>query len=152
MTLEYDDIFSYFLGNVSDYQIASLNMNEAYELMVEYLEKTVAQPYIRRLFSSVLLDTDIHTLVFEMNYVVEESADKDFVKSVLAKGMVVEWLRPQVRNRLNNAQMFAGKEQKFYSQSQHLSELRALLEDTDIEVRRLIRDRGYINNSYLEDK
>ena len=152
MTLEYDDIFSYFLGNVSDYQIASLNMNEAYELMVEYLEKTVAQPYIRRLFSSVLLDTDIHTLVFEMNYVVEESADRDFVRSVLAKGMVVEWLRPQVRNRLNNAQMFAGKEQKFYSQSQHLSELRALLEDTDIEVRRLIRDRGYINNSYLEDK
>lgn len=152
MTLEYDDIFSYFLGNVSDYQIASLNINEAYELMVEYLEKTVAQPYIRRLFSSILLNTEIHTLEFEMNFVVEESADTDFVKSVLAKGMVCEWLRPQVRNRLNNAQMFAGKEQKFYSQSQHLSELRELLEDTDIEVRRLIRDRGYINNPYLEGK
>lgn len=150
MTLEYDDIFSYFLGNVSDYQIASLNTNDAYELMVEYLEKTVAQPYIRRLFSSVSLNTEIHTLEFEMSYVVEESADRDFVRSLLAKGMVCEWLRPQVRNKVNLSQMFAGKEQRFFSQSQHISELRAMLEDTDIEVRRLIRDRGYINNSYLE--
>lgn len=152
MTLEYDDIFSYFLGEISDYQIASMNMNDAYELMVEYLEKTVSQPYIRRLFSSISLSNDVHIIDFEMSYVVEETADIDFIRIVLSKGMVVEWLKPQVRNKLSTAQMFAGKEQKFFSQSQHLSELRGLLDDTQIEVRKIIRDRGYIDNSYLEDK
>lgn len=152
MTLEYEDIFAYFLGEVSDFQIASMNMNDAYELMVEYLGKTVAQPYIRRLFSSVSLNNEVHMMDFEMSYVVEETADLEFIQLVLSKGMVVEWLKPQVRSRVNIAQMFAGKDQKFFSQSQHISELRGLLDDTQIEVRKIIRDRGYIDNSYLEDK
>jgi hypothetical protein len=45
--------------------------------------------------------------------------------------------------------MYGGKEQKFYSQAQQLSELKDLLSTTKSEQRRIICDHGYVNNSYL---
>lgn len=149
-SVNYEDIFSYFFGEVTDFKIASLEVSDAYELMREYLHKTVATPYIRRLFSSIVLSDETQVLSFEMLEEQDLEADKDFVVLVLSKGMVVQWLEPQVRSKVNLAQMFSGKEQKFFSQSAHLAELRGLLEDVSLDVRNMIRDRGYINNSYLE--
>lgn len=152
MTLSYDEIFSNFLGYVSDYDIASMSNQDANDIMTEWLHKSCANPYLRRLFSKSILDDNIQTFTYEMDYITEENADNDFVINVLAKSMIVEWLTPLVRNKVNISQMFGGKEAKWFSQAQHISELRGLLEDTQLEVRRLIRDRGYIWNSYLEDK
>lgn len=151
-SISYEDIFSYFLGYVTDYELASLTMSDAYALMTEQLHKAVAQSYIRRLFKSLVLDDEIHTLTYEMNYDVDENSDLDFVILILSKQMVAEWLAPQVRSKVNLSQFFGGKEQQFFSQSQHLSQLRGMLEDTQLEVRKMIRDRGYIYNSYLETK
>ena len=151
-SLSYDEIFSDFLGSVTDYDLASVNIDDMYGLMTEYLHKTLSQSYVRRLFSSVSFDDVVQVFTFEMSNSVDDAADLDFTKYILSKGMVVEWLKPQVRSKVNIAQMFGGKEQKFYSQAQHLSELRGLLEDTQLEMRKAIRDRGYIYNPYLEGK
>lgn len=148
-SLSYETIFSNFLGNVTDFNIASLNISDAYEMMTEYLRKGLAQTYIRRLFSRLVIDDEIQTLEFEMEYKVDDEQDMDFVINILAKAMVIEWLKPQVRNKLNTMQLFGTKEQKFFSQQSHLSELRGLLEDTQLEVRKEIRDRGYIYNAYI---
>jgi len=152
-SLSYDEIFSDFLGSVTDYGLASIDIDDMYGLMTEYLHKTLSLSYVRRLFSSISLDDTVQEFSFAVINAVDDDADVDFVKSILSKGMVVEWLKPQVRSKLNIAQMFGGKEQKFYAQSNHLSELRGLLEDTKLEMRKEIRDRGYIYNLYLkEDK
>lgn len=151
MTLSYEDIFSDFLGYVTDYNIASSSTQDVYEMMREWLKKAIFKPYVRRLFSSVELDNEIQILTYEMDYKVDDETDKDFIIDVLAKGMVIEWLQPQVKNKLLTQQFFGTKEQKFYAQSNQLSELRGLLEDVTVEQRKMIRDRGYINNSYLED-
>ena len=152
-SLSYDEIFSDFLGSVTDYGLASIDIDDMYGLMTEYLHKTLSLSYVRRLFSSVNLDDTIQIMTFEIVNSVDENADRDFIKYILSKGMVVEWLKPQVRSKLNIAQFFGGKEQKYYSQSNHLSELRGLLEDVQLELRKVIRDRGYIYNPYLkEDK
>ena len=152
-SLSYDEIFSDFLGSVTDYELASIDIDDMYGLMTEYLHKALSLSYVRRLFSSVNLDDTIQVITFDVANVVDDSSDIDFIKYVLSKGMVVEWLKPQVRSKLNIAQFFGGKEQKFYAQSNHLSELRGLLEDTQLELRKAIRDRGYIYNPYLkEDK
>lgn len=150
-SLSYDEVFNDFLGRIADYDFSKMDESTANYLMSEYLQKVLSRPYIRRLFSSISYDKEIHLIEFEMAKAVDEDADLEFVKTILSKGMVVEWLEPQVRNRVNIAQFFGGKEQKYYSQSNHISELRALLEDTEIELRREIRDRGYIYNSYLGD-
>ncbi len=149
-SISYDDVFDKFIGNVTDIELTSLNESDAYALMGEYLHKSVSEPYVRRLFSSIALDDEVQTLTFEMKLETEESADTDFVTSALAKWMVYEWLRNQVRSKVNTMQMFAGKEQKFYSQSNHVAELRGLMDDTYKECRGFIMDRGWINNSYLE--
>lgn len=151
MTLSYEDIFSDFLGYITDFGFTQEDVQDVYEMMREYINKAMSKPYVRRLFSSSVLEDEIQTFNFEMSNPVEESADADFVREVLAKGMIIEWLQPQVKSKLLTAQMFSGKEVKYYSQSQMLSEMRGLLEDAQLEQRKIIRDRGYIYNPYLEE-
>ena len=151
-SLSYDEIFSDFLGSVTDYDLASIGLDDMYGLMTEYLHKTLSQSYVRRLFSTVSFNDTIQKFTFEMANSVDDDADLDFTRYILSKGMVVEWLKPQVRSKTNIAQLLAGKDQKYYSQAPHLSELKGLLKDTELELRKAIRDRGYIYNPYLEDK
>lgn len=149
-SIAYTTVFEAFLGKVSDYDFVTISETDLNELLVEKLHAVLSQSYIRRLFSSLTLDDSASSITFTMDQSVDEGADTDFVVEILAKGIVVEWLKPLVRSKVNVAQMFGTKEQKFYSQSSHLSEIRALLEDTELELRKEIRDRGYISNGYLD--
>lgn len=149
MTSNYNNIYERFLGKITDYKFVQLPEADATAMMKEWLRSSLADPYIRRLFSSLTLDDEIMLLTYTMANSVDDDQDQEFVEEVLAVSMITKWLEPQVRNITNVAQFFGGKEQKFYSQSNHLSELRGLLEDTKIQLRGMIRDRGYIYNSYL---
>lgn len=150
MTIKYQDVFNSFRGNVADYKLASLSVEDSESLMQEWLHKSFSNMYVHRLFSSFEFDDDVRELSFTMTKTVNEAVDKEFVIQVLAKQMVYEWVHPQVRNAENTAQFFGGKEQSFYSQANHLSALRGLEEDALVEVRRLINDRGFIYNDFLE--
>jgi hypothetical protein len=44
-----------------------------------------------------------------------------------------------------------GKEEKFFSQANHIAELRALREDVRLEMKRLHSYGTYVNNSYFND-
>lgn len=149
-SIDYNEIFESFLGNITEYEFNNLSLSESYALMTEYLQKAVASSYVRHIFSSVTLDDEIHQLQYEMDYVVDEESDNRFVITVLAKQMVYEWIHPQVRSVNLTQQFFGGKEQQFFAQQSHLNQLRSLEEDTMLEVRRMIRDRGYISNTYLD--
>ena len=148
-SLNYDDVYSFFLGYVADYDFLELSDEGMAQLFAEYLRKALAKPYLRRLFSSISFDEEEKMISYNLQLETDESADTDFVIDILAKSMVVEWLQPMVKSKLNIMQLFTGKEQKWYSQKDHLAELRALLEDAQLDVRRMIRDRGFISNSYL---
>lgn len=149
-SLSYDEIFSNFLGNITDPVLAGQNENLANEIMVECLHKAVSSVYVRRLFSSVTLDDEIQTMIFTMKKTVDESADKDFVSTMLGKAMAVQWVTPQVQSKVNIAQMFTGSTKKFYSQSAHLSELRALKSDMEKDLQSYILTRGSFYNDYVE--
>lgn len=152
MTLSYEDIFSSFLGYVTDYDFVSMSNQDVNDEMTELLRKAASKPYIRRLFSTSNFDNDVQMITLDMEFKTDDESDSDFIIDVLALGMIVEWLRPQVNNKLITMQMFGGKEQKFYSQSQHISELRGLFDDAKNNQRKIIRDRGYIYNQYLRNK
>lgn len=148
-SIDYETIFSSFLGSITDYDFAQLSMSESFSLMTEYLHTALAESYLRRVFSSVSLDDDAQTLSYELKYVVDEIGDNDFIISLIAKWMVYEWLHKEVRSKNLTSQFFGTKEQKFFSQSNHLTEMRALLDDVYKEARFMLQDRGYINNSYI---
>lgn len=149
MTSDYENIYSCFLSKITDYSFLSLPEDDIYDFMRGWMHSTTARPYIRRLFSSIQLDDEIQLLTFELTDPVDDDSDLDFTVEILARGMVIAWLEPQVKSVINISQMFGGKEQKFYAQANHLNELKGLLKEAKTELRKMIRDHGYINNSYL---
>ena len=144
-----EDIYSSFLGKITDYNFVNISEDDVYELMSGYLKSAISQPYVRRLFSSIIMDDEVMEMTFELKNSIDEQSDKYFVSEVLSRGMVIAWLEPQVKSTANLAQMFGGKEQKWFSQAQHLTELKDLLSTAKSEQRRIICDHGYINNSYV---
>ena len=79
------------------------------------------------------------------------NSDDLFVLELLTLGMVIEWLEPQVKSVLNTAQMFGGKEEKFYAQANHLNSLKEMLQESKRELRHLVRDHSFICNSYISE-
>lgn len=148
-SVSYDEIFELFMGNVEDNKLLSLNISDAYAVMKDYLHKTLGATYVRELFSSASLDDEVQELSFEMALPQDDESDKDFVITAIGKWMVYEWLQRQVNSVLNTKQMFGGKESSFYSQANHIAELRAMRDESYCDARKFIMDKGSFYNSYL---
>lgn len=152
MTSSYNEIYSRFLIKVRDYEFAGLPEPTATEEMLDWLRSSLSQPYIFRIFDNTTFtaDDEIAVLTYTLTDSVNEYQDKNFVEELLAYQMVVEWISPKLRSTtLLNQMITNSKEQKFYSQSAHITELRGIYEDAENKVRSMLRDRGYIYNSYL---
>lgn len=147
-SLKYDEIYSCFLSKITDYKFLSLPEDDAYDLMKDWLRSSIAQPYIRRIFSSIILNDDVMTISFEVADAVDEYADRDYGVEIIARAMAIEWLEPQVKSTISIAQMFSGKEVKWYSEANHLKEVKDLLKGMKEELRKMIRDHGYFYRSY----
>lgn len=152
MTSSYQNIYSRFLNKIRDYEFAGLPEPNATEQMLEWLQSALSKPYIYRIFESSGFEADdeIAQLTYTLTDTVNEYQDRNFVEELLAYQMVYEWVMPKVQTtNLLHQMMTNSKESKFYQQNTHLSELRALRDDTENKVRSMLRDRGYIWNSYL---
>ena len=150
-SLSYDDIFSRVLDRITDYDFLEYSDSEIYDSFTRKMKTTLSKPYLRRLFSSISYDDDIQVLTYTLAYTTDEDADNDFVCEVIALGIVVGWLEPQVkRTTLIHQQFTSSKESKWYNQKDHLHEIRDLLKECKLEQKNIIRDRGWIHNSYLE--
>ena len=151
MTISYENIYNRFLQKVDDIEFLQLDRNIAYEKMKGWLHTALSVPYTLRLFSSLVKNDEILTFDFELKHPVDDDADVDFIEEALALGMLIAWLEPKVQTTTTITQGLFGKEQKLYSQSSHLGQTRELLETARSTQRRLIMDRGYINNTYLDE-
>lgn len=149
MTSEFDELYSRFYLRVEDYNIVGLEEKVVTNMMNGWIKSTLSKPYVRRLFDELDFDEDIGELEYEMKLSVSEEEDKDFVEEVIALGMVVEWLSPKYHSTLLTSQMFSNSDQKYYSQANHMTELKDMYHRAQNNLRKLIRDRGYIYNGYL---
>lgn len=152
MTSGFDEIFSRFMLKVTDYSFVEMEDDLVYDMMIGWMISTLSKPYVRRIFSSLVVDEDLEEIEFELANPEDEQADADYAMEVIATGMVVEWVTPQVNSVINTQQMFSGKEVNFYSQANHLAELQNLLKLSSSTLRKLIRDRGYYVNSYINSQ
>lgn len=149
-SLSYNTIYSRLFSKIEAYDFIELSEDDLNELLCDWIHSASANPYVRRLFKTFSLDDEIQEISYEMKYSVDDFADSEFITEVLTLGVVVSWLEPKINSINNIAQFFGSKEEKFYSQSAHLSELRALVNDSKKKQRRMIADRGYAWNSYLD--
>lgn len=150
MTSNYQDIYSRFLLKVKDYEFFKLNEADANEHMRSWLTSSLSKPNIYRIFSTISTDDEIAEFTYTLTDSVDDNLDKNFVEELLSYQLVCEWLTPMVNTTtLLNQMVTNSKEQKFYSQKEHLSEMRNLLADSENKVRSMLRDKGFIYNSYL---
>jgi tRNA G26 N,N-dimethylase Trm1 len=150
MTSTYNDIYSRFLIKIRDYDFAGLPEPNATEQMLEWLRSALSQPYIIRIFESISADDEIAEIDYTLTSSVNEYTDRNFVEELLGYQMVCEWLQPKLKTTtLLNQMITNSKESKFYAQQSHIAQLRELLADAENKVRSMLRDKGYIWNSYL---
>ena len=140
---EYSDIYSRFYLRVKDYEMVGLEEQLVNEMLSGYLKSTLSKPMVRRLFSSLSIDEDVEEIEYELREPLDEDSDKDFIEEVLSIGMVSEWASPRYHSTLLTSQMLSNSEQKYYSQAQHLAEMKELYHKSQTDLRKLIRDRGY---------
>lgn len=143
MTSTFEDIQSRFLVRVTDYEFAGMDEGLAVELMNSWVKSVLSQPMVRKLFDSIAIDDDAEQIEYEMREPWNEETDRDFVEELIALGMVNRWLEPKYHTTLNISQFFGNSEQKFYSQSAHNAELKAMYTKSQTDFRKLLRDRAY---------
>ena len=143
MTSDIADIFTRFYLRVEDYKIAGLEEEMANEMLNGYLKQTISKPFIRRIFSSISFDEDVGEVEYTMREVWDDDADRDFVEEALALGMVNQWLSTQYHTVRNTVQFISNTDLKFYSQANHMTELREMYNKANIDFRKFVRDRSY---------
>ena len=145
--LSYSTLFSRVLNKINDQKELSLDENDLLEIYTERLHSVVGKPRVRRLFSSLSLDDEIQEMTFTLNNSVDEESDKDFVLEILSLGMAIEWLQPQVDSVIHTSVMIGGKEEKKLLDNH--KNMIDRLDSMKKEQNKMIRDYGYINNSYI---
>ena len=147
--LSYSTLFSRVLNKINDPKELSLDEKDLLEIYTERLHSVVGKPRVRRLFSSISLDDEIQEMTFTLNHSVDEESDKDFVLEILSLGMAIEWLQPQVDSVIHTSVMIGGKEEK-----KLLDNHKNMIERLDSmkkEQNKMIRDYGYMYNSYIKE-
>lgn len=139
MATSYEEIYNLAANKITDPEIALLLPEDIEELFHGYLISAI--PKFRKCKND-LSDRDDELRQFNVDLL-------DVEKEILAILVVREWLQPQLYSALLTKQVFSDKEQKYYSQSSHLSGLRALDETLKIEAQKLSRDYTYGNSEYL---
>ena len=139
MATSYEEIYNLAANKITDPEIALLLPEDIEELFHGYLISAI--PKFRKCKND-LSNRDDELRQFNVDLL-------DVEKEILAILVVREWLQPQLYSALLTKQVFSDKEQKYYSQSSHLSELRALDETLKIDAQKFSRDYTYGNSEYL---
>ena len=141
--MTYEEIYSQFYSKQTDSTFfKKYSKNEAYDLMREWLHSIVSIPYVRKCFSSITLDDDVLELTFEL----ENSVDED----IFSQGMVICWMQQQIDKAISLAAVIGGKEEKTILNNYKNNMAR--LKELKLQLRKTIRDYGYINNEYIGDE
>ena len=140
MATPYEIVYNRFLNKCSDFNLADLDDYTLNEMMKDWLDSAI----IRTRTSSDLSARDDEAEVFENDLSAQDV-------ELLAMGMVLAWLDQRIQSTEYTNLFVGGKEEKFYSPSQQLAELRNLRADILREMQQLHCYSTYSNSSYFND-
>ena len=139
MGTPYEKIYERFLNSVSDFNLAELDDYTLNEMLKDWLHKAIVRT---RTSSDLSCDDGIGAFN-------EDLSNLDI--ELLSLGMKLAWLDQTLSSTELTLQFIGGKEEKWFSQSAHISELRGLREDTKLEIQKLHSYNTYVNSSYFND-
>ena len=134
----YEIVYGRFLARTTDFNLAELDDNTLNEMLKNWLHSAIVKTR-----TSGDLTRDDENEVFNNSL-----SDLDI--ELLAMGMTLAWLDQTLNSTENTLMFIGGKEEKFFSQANHIAELRALRADTLREMQQLYTYSTYNNNSYFD--
>ena len=140
MATPYEKVYGRFLNRTTDFNLGEMDDHTFNETLKDWLQSAIVN--VRS--STNLSDRDDENEVFN-----NDLSDTDV--ELLAMGMTMAWLEPTINSTELTLQFIGGKEEKYYSQANHLAELLALHEKTRVDMKRLHCYGTYAKNSYFDD-
>ena len=140
MTL-YSTLYERALRRITDPLLVQLPEEDLEDMLYGWLMDAIVEPVVGQYdFSD--RDDELKQFNFDIS-------DRD--QRILTIHMVRGWLAPQITSIESTMQVFSGKETKFYSQKEMLSEKQALYDNLGLEADRLFLRGTYLNNDYFND-
>ena len=137
MGTPYEKVYGRFLNSTTDFNLAELDDYTLNEMLKDWLHSAIVKTR-----TSGDLTRDDENEVFN-----KDLSDLDI--ELIAMGMKLAWLDQRINSTEYTNLFVGGKEEKFYSPSSQLSELRALRADTLREMQQLYTYDTYVNNDYF---
>ena len=134
----YEKVYGRFLNSTTDFNLADLDDLTLNDMLNEWLHSAI----VKARTSSDLSFNDANEAFNN------DLSDLDI--EILAMGMRLAWLDQRINSTEYVNLFVGGKEEKFYSPSSQLSELRALRADTLREMQQLHTYHTYTNDSYFD--
>ena len=134
----YEVVYGRFLNHTTDFNLADMDDHTLNEMLKDWLHSAIVKTR-----TSSDLSRDDENAVFN-----DDLSDMDI--DLLAMGMRLSWLDQRINSTEYTNLFVGGKEEKFYSPSSQLSELRALRADTLREMQQIYTYSTYNNNSYFD--
>lgn len=138
MATPYENVYRRFLNRVRDFNLAELDDYTLNEMLKGWLNSAVIKV---RTSSDLSHDDNSETFSNDLS---------DFDIELLSMGMTLAWLDQTLNSSELTLQFIGGKEEKYYSQANHIAELRALRTDTLREMQKLHSYRTYIKSPYFD--
>ena len=135
----YETVYGRFLNHMTDFNLADLDDNTLGEMLKDWLHSAI----VKTRTSSDLAARDDENEVFK-----NDLSDLDV--ELLSMGMRLAWLDQRINSTEYTSLFVGGKEEKFYSPSSQLAELRALRADTLREMQQLYTYSTYTNNDFFD--
>ena len=153
-SIEYETIYKRALRRIDDLNLASYTEEDFYDTMRDWLQTETAQlisdilgeKLFRKQFSEFTLDDELMTLAFTLTNSVDDSFDTEFVTSLLAKGIIINYMPSKIDTDKNLAVMIGSdKEKKLIGNyNKNMERLQQLERDYSREIAR----HGYYFGDY----
>lgn len=134
----YEIVYERFLNSTTDFNLVDLDDHTLGEMLKGWLNSAIVKV---RTSSDLSHDNDAESFNNDLD---------DLDIELLSMGMRLAWLDQRINSTEYTNLFVGGKEEKFYSPSSQLSELRALRADTLREMQQLYTYSTYNNNSYFD--
>ena len=139
MTL-YSTLYNRALAQITDPLLAQLPEEDLEIILHDWLMDAIVEPVVGE-YDFSQRDEELKQFNFDIS-------DRD--QKILSIHMVRGWLAPQIKSVTLTQQVFSGKETKYFSQSPHLAEMRALDEQLRKDADLLFCRGTYLNSDYFD--
>ena len=137
-SLKYEDIYKRALTMINDLELATYTEEDFYSVLCEWLHTTSSFPLLRKKFSTYSFDDEIMNINFTLTNSVDDFYDSEFVKTILAKGIIINYFPSKLENTKNLETMIGGKEEKklIDNYSKNMERLTQLKREWELELSR----------------